>query len=50
MARTRVSTTVDERLLEDARRISASLNDAARLDEVLGALLARYRAPEIDAS
>ncbi len=48
MARTRVSTTVDEQLLESARRVRSELNDAALLDEALGALLARHRAGEID--
>jgi hypothetical protein len=50
MARIRVSTTVDDQLLKDARQMSAGLNDAALLDEALAALLARYRAAEIDAS
>lgn len=49
MARVRVSTTVDERLLDKARRLREGLNDAALLDEALGALLARHRADEIDA-
>ena len=50
MARVRVSTTVDEGLLGDARRLRSELNDAALLDEALGVLLARHRASEIDAS
>lgn len=50
MARARISTTVDERLLADARRARAELNDAALLDEALQALLARQRAGEIDAA
>ena len=50
MARTRVSTTVDETLLEDARQARSGLNDAALLDEALSALLARLQAAEIDAS
>ena len=50
MARTRVSTTVDEQLLEDARQVSVSHNDAALLDEALSALLDRYKAVEIDDS
>lgn len=49
MARIRVSTTVDESLIEHARRLRSNLNDAALLDEALGALVARYRAAEIDA-
>jgi hypothetical protein len=50
MARTRVSTTVDERLLSSARGLRAHLNDAALLDEALEALLARHRRAEIDAA
>ncbi|HEY7731031.1 MAG TPA: hypothetical protein VH950_09035 [Gaiellaceae bacterium] len=50
MARRRISTTVDERLLAEARRARAGLNDAALLDEALSALLARRRAAEIDAA
>ncbi len=49
MARIRVSTTVDESLLVQARRLRSDLNDAALLDEALDALLARHRAAEIDA-
>ena len=50
MARVRVSTTVDESLLEEARRLREESNDAAFLDEALGALLARHRAAQIDAA
>lgn len=50
MPRVRVSTTVDQDLLEEARRLRANLNDAALLDEALGALLARHRAAQIDAT
>lgn len=50
MPRTRISTTVDERLLADARRARAELNDAALIDEALAALLAARRATEIDKS
>ena len=50
MARVRVSTTVDESLLEEARRLRADSNDAALLDEALAALLARHRAAQIDAA
>jgi hypothetical protein len=49
MARTRVSTTVDEALLAAARERSG-LRDAALLDAALEALLARERAEEIDAT
>jgi Arc/MetJ family transcription regulator len=50
MARVRVSTTVDEDLLEEARRVRGGMTDAALVDEALRALLARHRAAEIDAS
>ncbi len=50
MARTRVSTTVDQELLESARRTLATLTDAALLDQALTALLDRHRAVEIDAT
>jgi hypothetical protein len=50
MARIRVSTTVDETLLSEARRVRAGANDAMLLDEALEALLLRHRAAEIDAS
>lgn len=50
MARTRVSTTVDEELLASARQARSALTDAALLDEALAALIARHRAAEIDAS
>lgn len=50
MARVRISTTVDERLLATARQSRANLADSALIDEALGALLARNRAAEIDAA
>jgi len=50
MARVRVSTTVDQGLLEDARRLRSEINDAALLDEALAALLTRHREAQIDAS
>ncbi len=50
MARIRVSTTVDEGLIEDARRLRSGLNDATLIDEALNALLAQHRAIEIDAA
>lgn len=50
MARTRLSTTVDRDLLEDARRMRNGVNDAELIDEALGALLAQHRAAEIDAA
>lgn len=48
MARTRVSTTVDEELLSEARRVAAAGSDAALFDQALGALLARHRRAEVD--
>lgn len=50
MARKRVSTTVDERLLADARRLREGVNDAALFDEALEALVARHRTAERDAA
>lgn len=50
MSRVRVSTTVDEQLLAEARRVRSELADSALLDEALAALLARNRAIEIDAA
>jgi hypothetical protein len=50
MGRTRVSTTVDQELLENARQLRSTSTDAALLDEALAALLARHRAADIDAA
>ncbi|MCP3972883.1 MAG: DUF2191 domain-containing protein [bacterium] len=50
MARVRVSTTVDEALLEEARRLRAQSNDASLLDEALTAFVTQNRAAEIDAA
>jgi antitoxin MazE5 len=50
MSRIRVSTTVDADLLASARSMRSGLTDAALIDEALGALLARHRSAEIDAS
>lgn len=50
MARVRVSTTVDEDLLAQARALRCSSTDARLLDAALTALLARHRAGEIDAA
>ena len=47
MSRVRVSTTVDGDLLDAARRLRSTANDAMLLD---GALVARNRASEIDAA
>ena len=49
MSRVRVSTTVDEALLADARRISSGQPDAALIDAALRAFLLRHRAAELDA-
>jgi hypothetical protein len=50
MARVRVSTTVDEQLLANARRMRSGLPDSALLDEALASLLVRHRTAEIDAA
>ncbi len=50
MARARVSTTVDEQLLADARALHGGTTDAALFDDALGALVARHRSAEVDAS
>jgi hypothetical protein len=50
MSRVRVSTTVDEWRLSNARRIRPNIPDAALLDEALEALVAKNRAAEVDAS
>lgn len=50
MNRIRLSTTVDAQLLGDARNVRSAITDAALIDEALGALLARHRSAEVDAS
>lgn len=50
MPRTRISTTVDQDLLQHARETGAGANDAELIDAALAALLARYRRSEIDES
>jgi Arc/MetJ family transcription regulator len=50
MSRTRLSTTVDEDLLQAARRVRSGDTDAAMIDEALRALVARHRSAEVDAS
>jgi hypothetical protein len=50
MNRIRLSTTVDAELLSSARSVRSGLTDAELVDEALGALLARHRAAEVDAS
>lgn len=50
MARTRLSTTVDHDLLQQARSLKAGRADAELIDEALSALLASYRSAETDAA
>jgi Bacterial antitoxin of type II TA system, VapB len=50
MSRTRLSTTVDQELLESARALYQGSTDAALIDEALQALLIRHRSAEVDAS
>lgn len=50
MPRTRLSTTVDRDLLDEARRAHAGTTDAELVDEALTALLRGYRSAEIDAA
>ena len=48
MGRTRLSTTVNEQLLSNARALRSGMTDAALIDEALEALLSRHRAAEVD--
>jgi hypothetical protein len=48
MARKRISTTVDEGLLTEARRVRDGVNDATLFDEALTALIGRHRAALYD--
>lgn len=48
MTRVRISTTVDEQLLGQARVVKAGAPDSVLIDEALAAFLARHRAVEID--
>ena len=50
MARVRVSTTVDQTLLTEARRVHGGSTDAEVLDAALAALVERHAAAEIDAA
>jgi hypothetical protein len=48
MTRVRISTTVDEQLLEDARRVHDGKPDSIVIDDALAALLARHRSAKVD--
>ncbi|MEI2699727.1 MAG: antitoxin MazE5 [Microthrixaceae bacterium] len=48
MARTRVSTTVDDELLTRARAVTGAYSDSVLFDRALDALLAHHRRAEID--
>ncbi len=48
MARTRISTTVDQELLANARRAHSGTTDAELVDSALQALLRLYRSAETD--
>lgn len=50
MARTRVSTTVDDDLLTRARQATGASTDSVLLDQALDALLAVHRRAEIDSA
>lgn len=50
MAKRRISTTVDEELLERARRLEPASSDAAMVERALRALLDQHRRAELDAA
>jgi hypothetical protein len=50
MTRVRLSTTVDQQLLEDARRALGGKPDSIVIDDALAALLARHRSAQVDAA
>ncbi|MHB8219881.1 MAG: type II toxin-antitoxin system CcdA family antitoxin [Acidimicrobiales bacterium] len=50
MTRVRISTTVDQQLLEQAREVRAGVPDSALVEDALAAFLARHRAAEVDAA
>jgi len=50
MTRVRLSTTVDQQLLEDARRVHEGKPDSIVIDDALAALLARHRSAQLDAA
>ena len=50
MTRVRLSTTVDEQLLEDARRVREGKPDSIVIDDALAALVSRHRSAQVDAA
>jgi len=50
MARVRISTTVDEQLLRQARSVRSNLPDSVVIDAALAALVATHRETELDAA
>lgn len=50
MARVRISTTVDQQLLDQARAVKAGAPDSVLVDDALAAFLARHRAAEVNAA
>jgi antitoxin MazE5 len=48
MSRVRISTTVDQQLLSDARRVGGHQPDSVLLDAALQSFLQRHRATELD--
>jgi hypothetical protein len=50
MPKVRISTTVDQSLLEEARSLRRGQTDASVMEAALEALLAAHRAAEIDAA
>jgi post-segregation antitoxin (ccd killing protein) len=50
MTRARISTTVDQQLLEQARQVNKGVRDSALIDDALAAFLARHRAAQVDAA
>ena len=50
MARVRVSTTVDEQLLSQARSVRSNPPDSVLIDEALAALVAQHRERVLDAA
>ena len=50
MGGTRLSTSVDENVLQTAGRVRSGDTDAAMIDQALRALMARHRSAEVEAS